>query len=215
LTNQEIQKVRENDPETIYMIGEEYYKEYEHDEALSWFHDAALQNYPEAQAQIGLMYQGGEGVYTDYKEAMKWYQEAASSGSANGQYYIAELYYYGLGVQQDYEQAMDWLLKAANNGNIGAMIMIGVMYYYGYGVTRNIHTVIEWKTKAANQGDAWAQYSLGNSYYYEDEVKNLQKAVNWYQKAADNNQYGAKDKVEHLNAQGYYAKEDEQEGNID
>jgi TPR repeat protein len=49
---------------------------------------------------------------------------------------------------------------------------------------------------------------LGYIYKVDGEVKNLQKAVNWYQKAADNNEYDTKYKVEELNKQGYYAKED-------
>jgi TPR repeat protein len=86
------------------------------------------------------------------------------------------------------------------------------MHKSGIYVTKSIPTAIEWYTKAANQGNAQAQYSLGFIYYYEDEAKNLQKAVNWYQKAADNDYYGAKEEVKKLKKKGYYAKEDDQEG---
>jgi TPR repeat protein len=107
---------------------------------------------------------------------------------------------------------MDWFLKAANNGSTDAMFRIGYMYQYGEGVTRNIHTFIEWYTKAANQENKSAQYHLGYVYKDGDEVKDHQLAVNWFQKAADNNHYRAKDRLKELNKQGYYAKEDEQEG---
>jgi TPR repeat protein len=40
----------------------------------------------------------------------------------------------------------------------------------------------------------------------------LQKAVNWFQKAADKDYYNAKNRVQYFNEQGHYAKEDEQEG---
>jgi TPR repeat protein len=158
------------------------------------------------------MYQEGEGVSFDYEQAMAWNMKAASAGNARGQYNIGFLYFSGWGVRKNYKQAMDWCLKAANNGNIDAMIQIASMYGYGQGVTENIYTVIEWYTKAANQGNATAQSNLGYIYQYQDEVKDLQKAVHWYQKAADNDYYGAKDRVKQLNEQGYYAKEDEQEG---
>jgi TPR repeat protein len=52
-----------------------------------------------------------------------------------------------------------------------------------------------------------ASCQLGYTYQNLDGFKDLQKAVNWYQKAADNNYYGAKDHVKELNEQGYYAKE--------
>jgi TPR repeat protein len=79
-------------------------------------------------------------------------------------------------------------------------------------VLKNIPTAIEWYTKAANQGNSSAQYSLGYIYKTEDEVKDLQKAINWFQKAADNDYGHAKEEAIKLNKQGYYAKEDEQEG---
>jgi TPR repeat protein len=138
--------------------------------------------------------------------------KAAIAGNAEAQYNVGELYYWGNGVSVDREQAMDWFLMAANNGNTDAMNWIGYMYKYGYGVTRNIRTAVGWYTKAANQGNPSTQYILGFVYQNDDEVKDLQQAVNWYQKAADNGNQDAKDKVKELNKQGYYAKEDVQEG---
>jgi TPR repeat protein len=176
LTEQDIQKARENDPETLYKIGDAYNKKEYFRKAFAWFYKAALQDYPQAQAKVG------------------------------------DMYHRGRGKSRDYKQAMDWYLKAVNNGNTDAMKEIGVMYQYGEGVTRNTHTAIEWYTKAANQGNAWAQYRLGRVYEKYDEVKNLQKAVNWYQKVADSNYYAAKNELKRLNEQGYYAKDDVQKG---
>jgi TPR repeat protein len=102
-------------------------------------------------------------------------------------------------------------LRAANNGNTKAMNGIGFMYKHGRGVTKNIHTAIEWYTKLANLGHKHGQYILASIYETEDEVKDLQLAVNWYQKTADNNWF-AKTGVQQLNKQGYYAEDDEQDG---
>jgi TPR repeat protein len=90
MTIQEIQKARNNDNEA-YKIGEEYHKKNEYKKAFAWFHKAALQNYPEAQAQVGWIYGLGRGVFTDYKQAMKWSMKAASAGDANGQYQVGFL----------------------------------------------------------------------------------------------------------------------------
>jgi TPR repeat protein len=81
------------------------------------------------------------------------------------------------------------------------------MYFNREGVTKNFHTAIEWFTNAANQGNVHAQFYLGYIYQYKDELKDLQKAVNWYQKAVDNNDGRAKRWVKILEKQGYYAKE--------
>jgi TPR repeat protein len=87
---------------------------------------------------------------------------------------------------------VDWYFKAANNGNADAINEIGFMYQYGANVSRNVNTAIEWYTKTVNQGNAHAQYYLGCVYKNENQVKDLQLAVNWFQKAADNDYYGAK-----------------------
>jgi TPR repeat protein len=67
--------------------------------------------------------------------------------------------------------------------------------------------------KAANKGNEVAQYNLGLIYETEDEFKDLQKAINWYQKAVDNNNEKVNAKVKLLNDQGYYAIE-EDKGNF-
>jgi TPR repeat protein len=48
-------------------------------------------------------------------------------------------------------------------------------------------------------------------YETEDEFKDLQKAINWYQKAVDNNNEKANVKVKLLNDQGYYAIEEDKD----
>jgi TPR repeat protein len=45
---------------------------------LKWYHLAAEQGYPNAQHNIGYMYDTGEGVEQDYKEALKWYTLAGN-----------------------------------------------------------------------------------------------------------------------------------------
>jgi TPR repeat protein len=208
-----MQKARENDPETLYKIGDAYYKKKKNKKAFPWFHKAALQNHAEAQARVGYMYLHKQGVSRDYRQAMEWSMKAASADNAEAQYLVSGLYYCGLGVSStDDKQATYWCLKAAYNGNKDAMKEIGDRYEYGFGVTESIHAAIEWYTKAANHGNERAQYYLGKIYRDKDSVRDLQKAVNWCQKAADNNDWMAKKEVIELNEQGYYAKEEEQEG---
>jgi TPR repeat protein len=212
MTKQESQKARNNDSPTLYKIGQEYYKNKNDEEAFAWYHKAALQNQADAQAQVGDMYRRGQGVSQDYQQAMGWLMKAASAGNAEAQYNIGLLYYCGDGVSVDREQAMKWYLKAANNGYTEAMYRIGFMYRNGKGAPKNIHSAIEWYTNAANQGHEWARYNLGLVYEKYDEVKDLQKAANLFQKAADNSDSRAANKIKELNKQGYYAKEEEQKG---
>lgn len=146
MTEEEIQKARESDAKTLYKIGDSYYKknkENDYKKAYAWLHKAALQDYTEAQAKLGLMYNWGMGVSEDYKKSMKWSMKAASAGNDNAQYNIALLYYFGRGVSIDDKKVMYWYLKAAKNGNADAMYNIGYIYEDGDGVTESISTAIE------------------------------------------------------------------------
>ncbi|MCX6872834.1 MAG: tetratricopeptide repeat protein [Verrucomicrobia bacterium] len=52
-------------------------------EALRWFRQAAVQNHPAAQANLGICYERGDGVAKDELEAYKWYLLAAAQGDEN------------------------------------------------------------------------------------------------------------------------------------
>ena len=67
----------------------------------------------QAQSNLGLIYDNGEGVPQDYAQAMKWYRLAADQGYASAQYNLAVMYQYGQGVPKDYVQAAKWYRLAA------------------------------------------------------------------------------------------------------
>jgi len=69
-----------------------------------------------AQFNLGLMYQKGEGVKQDYFEAVKWYRQAEKQGDAKAQLNLGVMYINGDGVRQDDEQAKEWFGKACDNG---------------------------------------------------------------------------------------------------
>ena len=50
--------------------------------AANWYLKAAEQGLPEAQWNLGWMYESGKGVPFDEKEAMKWFHKAAIQGDA-------------------------------------------------------------------------------------------------------------------------------------
>ena len=49
-------------------------------EAVRWYRAAAEQGFADAQSNLGLMYDKGQGVPQDYIQAHMWYNLAASSG---------------------------------------------------------------------------------------------------------------------------------------
>jgi TPR repeat protein len=51
-------------------------------EAVKWFRRAADQGDPDAQYNLGLMYEKGRGVSQDDAEALEWYRRAEDQGNA-------------------------------------------------------------------------------------------------------------------------------------
>jgi hypothetical protein len=120
---------------------------------------------PEAQFNLGLMYDKGQGVPQDYAEAAKWYRKAAEQGNAEAQYNLGMMYYAGQGVPQDHAVAAKWYRKAAEQGNASAQFNLGLMYDKRQGVPQNFPEAVKWYRKAAEQGNAEAQYNLGMMYF--------------------------------------------------
>ena len=84
---------------------------------MKWYRLAAEQGNADAQNNLGVMYQYGDGVLQDYAEAVKWYRLAAEQGDAEAQNNLGVMYQYGDGVLQDNVMAHMWLNIAAANGN--------------------------------------------------------------------------------------------------
>jgi hypothetical protein len=84
--------------------------------ALKQFRALAALGDANAQYDLGLMYQSGQGVKEDDKEAVAWFRKSAEQGLAQGQTQLGMMYYSGEGVAQDDAQAATWFRKAAVQG---------------------------------------------------------------------------------------------------
>ena len=86
-----------------------------------WQRLAELWQAEEAQFNVGLLYENGQGVPQDYVQARQWYAKAAAQGYAGAQINLGRLYEFGHGVTQDYVLAHKWyILGAANGDKLGA-----------------------------------------------------------------------------------------------
>jgi TPR repeat protein len=121
-------------------------------EALHWNRIAAAQGNALAQANLGRMYQSGQGVPPDLAEALRWFRLSAAQGNAPAQAEIGLAYVQGDVVTQDYVMAMQWFRLAAAQGSPIAQFRIGLLYANGHGVDRDPAGAREWISKAAAQG---------------------------------------------------------------
>jgi hypothetical protein len=92
---------------------------------------------PEAQANLGTLFQHGHGVAKDEAEAAKWFRSAAKQGNAYAACALGFLCLNGLGVPQDEKQAVTLFRIAATKGDRLALMNLGAAYESGSGVARN------------------------------------------------------------------------------
>ena len=133
--------------------GVSAYESGDYTTAFKEFAALAEQGDVDAQYNIGLMYDNGQGVPQDYKQAVKWYTKAAEQGNAKAQTNLAFMYDNGQGVPQDYKQAVRWYTKAAEQGTANAQFSLGLMYANGQGVPQDNIYAHMWFNLAAVDGD--------------------------------------------------------------
>ena len=104
-------------PQEMFDIGRAYYSEGDYQKALYYLEKAANQGDAEAQNNLGIMYENGEGVTKNHKKAVYLYEQAAHQGDIAAQYNLGRMYYDGGGVTKDYVEAYRWLIlvKAKSN----------------------------------------------------------------------------------------------------
>jgi len=71
----------------------------------------------EAQFLLGVKYETGNGMSSNYREAAHLYKLAAQHGHKKAQFNLSLLYRKGLGVNKDDAQADEWLHRSNNNPN--------------------------------------------------------------------------------------------------
>ena len=119
--------------------------------ALRLWRSLAEQGDADAQYNLGVMYNNGDGVPRDYAEAMKWHRKAADQGNGNAQFNLGFMYDRGRGMPQSYIEAVKWYSLAANRGVAIAQFKLGVMYHHGQGVPQDYVHAHMWFSLAALQ----------------------------------------------------------------
>ncbi len=119
--------------------------------ALREWRPLAKQGNAEAQFNLGVMYERGQGVTQDYAEGVQWYRKSAEQGVAKAQYNLGNMYRIGQGVPQDYARAVGWYHKAAEQGQAEAQYNLGVMYRDGQGVPQDYLQAHMWSNLAASR----------------------------------------------------------------
>ena len=134
----------------------------------------------DAANQIGRLY------YLDgnYEEAFGWQCKGVEEGCMDAMYNLAGLYRDGEGVGKDYDKAIEWYEKVYRlHGEMAGLAanMIGMIYC---DEQDDAEKAFDWALTGAEEGFDAAMSNLGGMYRRGHGVKkNLDKAIEWYQKA--------------------------------
>ncbi|GBC02721.1 hypothetical protein RclHR1_04780008 [Rhizophagus clarus] len=148
---------------------------------------------------LGYCYDEGIGISADKQKAFELYQEAANLGNSRGIYNLGSCYECGIGTNVNEQKAFELYQKAANLGNLLGVNNLGHFYLNGFGTNVNKQKAFELFHKAANLGNYVAQYNLAFMYEKEEEiVKDIDQAIYWYKKSAEQGYQDAKSKYDYL-----------------
>jgi len=130
--------------------------------AIKAFRTLADQGNANAQFNLAVMYEQGQGVPQSHEEALKWYRLSASHGFPEAQVMVGIMYDRGNGVARDPVEAAKWQHLAAAQGSFTAQAALGSKYFFGSGVEKDYSRAFMWFTIAASAGSMSAKKGLEN-----------------------------------------------------
>ena len=193
---------------SMYDLGVLYEEEENYEEAEKWYKKALKRNYMIPLSRLGNIYE----KKGDYKEAEKWYKKGVQNdnrGAING---LALLYL----KEGNLKEGEKLLLKLTEKNDFFGMLNLSEKYYneksygeaekidkklYELGVVNRINLIgkaeeykknyeeaEKWYLIGANQGNIESMLNLGIFYDKIKGGKDKEKAIEWYEKAANLNE---------------------------
>ena len=114
---------------------------------------------PEAQLNLGKLYQSGQGVDLDLEKAFYWFEQAASADLAEAHLNMGVMYLEGLGVDTDISAALRGFQFAAEQDLARGKFMLGKMMFEGLGIEQDVFEARKLFLEAAKTGYAEAQFA--------------------------------------------------------
>ena len=128
-------KAYEGDRDAQFMVGRIYadkqFPRQDHVQAVYWYRQAARQNHPLAQYNLGHQYLKGLGVVRDEVRAMQWWRVAAEQGNMSAQFNLGRGYYLGVGVEKNHQEARKWFKKSADGGYERSLLVLKTLGWSG------------------------------------------------------------------------------------
>lgn len=136
--------------------------------ALEYFRLAAEQGHPQAQYNLGRIYQtGAENTEADIPLALHWYRKSAAQGCPEAEFMLAECAFHGTGTPQNREKAVSIYRELAQKGYPEARRRLADCLNQGTGTDPSPEQAAEWYLKAAT-AYGYVYAPLTTPYIYPD-----------------------------------------------
>ena len=135
--------------------------------AIASLEQQALLDDADAQYQLGLAYETGQGVQQDLTKASHWYQQASNNGHLNATYNYAQALEYGRGITQNASRAALLYTKLAVSGDISTYGKLAKLYRDNKVHISATDQAVLWYSLAAEQStvfEADLEYALQQQF---------------------------------------------------
>ncbi len=150
----------DSDNEITDIQQHEYVEKVQMSEEVQMYLKLAESGIDEAQYNLGVCYEQGDGVEQDFAKAVYWYKKAADTGHAKAQHNLGICVYNGYGVTADHAEAARLFRLSAEQGDMYAQYNLAVLLMNGDGVEQNVFEAINLLQKAAQSGHPQAKAAI-------------------------------------------------------
>ncbi|GAB5085654.1 MobP3 family relaxase [Ruminococcus sp. 25CYCFAH16] len=175
------------DDNLFYKIGVMYKNgfgtEADMDKAIDYFKRSAELNNKNGLYEYGKALLLGENITQDIPKAMDCLEKAVRLGNLNAKRFLALEYISGEHIEQDIDKGIEMLTECADGGDPLSCFMLGRIYFKGEFVNRDLSKAEKYLLKS-DKDNGHACYYLGR-LYLEEEIYDLNKAVEWLEKAVN------------------------------
>jgi TPR repeat protein len=178
-------------------LGNIYFERKNYAEAAKWYSEAAEQEDPNAENQLGWLYENGLGVPKDTKKAAELYRKAAENGNVEAADRLEKLTGERVTPPEYFEPTMlEEETPAKPTEDEGYDLNVKGIEFYNQG---NYTEAVKYYHQAAEMGNLSAQNNLAYCYQNGQGVaKNIEEAIKWYREAAEQGYDGAQLQVGYL-----------------
>lgn len=170
---------------TLYLVGVSTLNR-DIDKAHLLLKKASLEGNDNATFVLGCCHMDGIGISKNPQKAFEIWKSLAEKGHIASLRKIGVCYRDGKGVKKNETEACKWLEKAANKDDTNSQIALAVIYGGRNSNLKDYTKVFYWMSKAAELENPEGYYGLGVCYEEGKGVEiDINKAISYYQKAAD------------------------------